>query len=168
MRKSSWVVSATLASCLLLPAAASADGLFFGAKTGPMLLKDAVTSTSNIDSHPTNVGVLVGYDMGLVVGDIGVEGEYTTTVNKGKDILGNDVSADTKAVYASFRTAGPFYFKVKGGYIDREVKVGSTTTKKTGSSYGAGLGFGIGIAQLELELTQMEKDAAFVSIGVQF
>jgi len=66
----------------------------------------------------------------------------------------------------AFRTAGPFYFKAKGGYLQA-----SGDIDDSGTSYGLGVGFGIGIAQLELEYTQSSlnpANIAFVSVGVQF
>lgn len=139
-----------------------AGDLFFGAKTGPMIL-----DISDI-SDATNTGIVVGYELlGVLLGDLAVEGELTTTTGDGE--LNNDkVEVDTKAVYLALRSAGPFYFKAKVGYIDVDVEVGKTSSSESGTSYGVGVGFGIGIAQLELEYTQIEADIAFVSLGVQF
>ncbi len=134
---------------------------FFGAKAGPMLIDVGGVSDT------TNVGVMVGYGLGVGVGDLALEGEITTTVDKG-DFLGFDVEVDTQALYLAFRTAGPIYFKVKGGFVNEKVTIGSISETDTGVSYGIGLGFGIGIAQLELEVTTIEEDVVFFSVGVQF
>ena len=148
---------------LMMAAPAAAGGLFFGAKTGPMVI-----DASGYKTDPTNMGVVVGYDLGVVVGDLAVEGEFTTTTSDGKTNGGAKVSVDTMAAYLAFRTAGPFYFKAKGGFLQEDVKVGSFSDSDSGMSYGVGLGFGIGIAQLELEITQVETDITFLSVGVQF
>lgn len=148
---------------LVMAAPASAGGLFFGAKTGPMIVDD-----SSVKTDPTNVGVLVGYELGVVLGDLSLEGELTTSTSDG-EIKGSGAKfdVDTMAAYLAFRTAGPFYLKAKGGFMQTDIDGDSDT----GASYGIGIGFGIGIAQLELEYTQASvdpADVAFVSVGVQF
>jgi outer membrane immunogenic protein len=148
---------------LVAAAPVSAGGLFFGAKTGPMIVDN-----SSVKSDPTNVGVLVGYELGVVLGDLSVEGELTTSTSDG-EVKGSGAKfdVDTMAAYLAFRTAGPFYLKAKGGFMQVDVDGDSDS----GASYGIGVGFGIGIAQLELEYTQGSfdpDDVAFVSVGVQF
>lgn len=145
---------------LVAAAPASADW-FFGAKTGPMMI-----DVSGI-SDPSNVGVVVGYDLGVGLGDLALEGEITKTISSG-DLLGFDVDVDTQALYLAFRTAGPIYFKAKGGFLNEEVSIGPISESDSGVSYGIGLGFGIGVAQLELELTTIEADIVFLSVGAQF
>ena len=146
---------------LVAAAPVAAGELIFGAKTGPMMI-----DVSGIDD-PTNIGLMVGYQQGVVLGDLAIEGEFTTSSSDG-DLAGNKVSIDTMAVYAALRTAGPIYFKVKGGFLQEDVKIGSSSDSDSGMSYGAGVGFGIGILQLELEYTQVEQDVSFLSLGVQF
>ena len=143
----------------LVAAAPASAGLFFGAKTGPMIID------VNGVSDPVNTGVVVGYDIGAVVADLALEGELTTTTGDGK-ISGNKVSLDTAALYLAIRTGGPIYLKAKGGFLQVDGDGGSDS----GASYGIGVGFGIGIAQLELEYTQtsVDPDLAFISVGVQF
>jgi hypothetical protein len=146
---------------MVAAAPAMAGDLFFGAKTGPMIV-----DSSSVKSDATNVGVLVGYELGLVVGDLAVEGEFTTTTSDGEFKGGGNFDFDTVAAYLAFRTAGPFYFKAKGGVLQVDGNGGTDS----GASYGVGVGFGIGVAQLELEYTQTSVDPnlAFVSVGVQF
>jgi triphosphoribosyl-dephospho-CoA synthetase len=145
---------------LVFAAPASADWLF-GAKTGPMLID------SNGFSDATNTGVMVGYQLGVAVGDLAVEGELTKTTSDGK-FSNAKVSLDTQALYLAFRTAGPIYFKAKGGFVNEDLSIGNSSATDSGASYGVGLGFGIGIAQLELELTAIDQDITFFSVGVQF
>ncbi len=146
---------------LVVASPASASGWFFGAKTGTVIVND-----SGVDTHPTNIGFLVGYDLDIAVGDIAVEGEITKTTSKGELDTGSQFSADTQAMYLAFRSAGPIYFKAKGGFL----QVDNDGNTDTGSSYGIGLGFGVGIMQLELEFTKtaIDPDILFASIGVQF
>ena len=146
---------------LVVAAPASADW-FFGAKTGPLIV-----DSSTVKDDAVNTGVLVGYDLNAVLGDLAVEGEFTTTTGDGKKNTGAKLSVDTTALYLAFRTAGPIYLKAKGGYM----QVSGDVKSDSGVSYGLGVGFGIGIAQLELEFTQASLDpdnVAFVSVGVQF
>lgn len=147
---------------LVTAAPASAGDLYFGAKTGSMIV-----DASNVKTDPTNVGVLVGYELGVVLGDLALEGELTTSTSDGEiKPSGAKFDVDTIAAYLAFRTAGPFYLKAKGGFMQTDIDGESDT----GASYGIGVGFGIGIAQLELEYTQtsVDPDLAFVSVGVQF
>lgn len=150
---------------LVAAAPASAGGLYFGAKTGSMIIDSPAVKTD-----ATNVGVLVGYELGVVLGDLAVEGELTTSASDGENKAaygGGNFSVDTAAAYLAFRTAGPIYLKAKGGYL----QVSGDVKSDSGVSYGLGVGFGIGIAQLELEYTQTAidpSDVAFVSVGVQF
>jgi len=140
---------------------ALAGDLYFGVKTGPMIM-----DSSAVKTDPTNVGVLIGYELGVVLGDLALEGELTTSTSDGEFRGGSKFDLDTVAAYLAFRSAGPFYFKAKGGFL----QVDRNASSDTGASYGIGVGLGIGIAQVELEYTQtaVDPDLAFVSIGVQF
>jgi hypothetical protein len=138
-----------------------AGDMYFGAKTGPMMI-----DVSGV-SDPTNAGILVGYELGVVVGDLAVEGEFTTTIDEGKS-GGNEVDIDTMALYLAFRTAGPVYLKLKGGVLRQELDAGAGSESDSGMSYGIGVGFGLGIGQLELEYTEVDDDVTFVSFGIQF
>jgi len=140
---------------------ALAGDLYFGVKTGSM-----ITDSSAVKTDPTNAGVLIGYELGVVLGDLAVEGELTTSTSDGEYEGGGKFDLDTIAAYLAFRSAGPFYFKAKGGFLQVDGYSGSDT----GVSYGIGVGLGIGIAQVELEYTQtaVDPDLAFVSVGVQF
>lgn len=134
---------------------------YFGAKAGPMLI-----DTANV-GNPTNAGVMIGKEWGVVIGDVGVQGEFTTSTTKGK-YAGSDVSVDTQAVYGVFRTAGALYLIAKAGMLREDVKIGAASSTDSGSSVGLGVGFSLGVAQLELEYTQVEKDIAYLSLGVRF
>lgn len=134
---------------------------YFGAKAGPMLIDTAGVG------DPTNAGVMIGKEWGVVIGDVGVQGEFTTSTSKGK-YAGNDVSVDTQAIYGVFRTAGALYLIAKAGMLREDVKIGGVSSTDSGSSVGLGVGFSLGVAQLELEYTQVEKDIAFLSLGVRF
>ena len=98
---------------LVAAAPASAGGLFFGAKTGSMIV-----DSSGVKTDPTNVGVLVGYELGVVLGDLSLEGELTTTTSDGEYKGGfGKFDLDTVAAYLAFRTAGPIYLKANGGFL---------------------------------------------------
>jgi hypothetical protein len=145
----------------LAPAAGNAGDVYVGAKAGPMLV-----DISGADD-PTNVGLTLGYQLGVLVGDIAIEGEYTTSLDDGQ-VSGAPVEVDTLGLFLALRTAGPVYFKARGGVASVDTTVGASDSSKSGIAYGLGLGFGIGVAQLELEYTVMEGDTHFVSLGGQF
>jgi hypothetical protein len=159
------IKSKVLVAALLLLATSSAwaGDWIFGAKTGPVMF-----DVSGI-SDATNTGVMVGYEQGVVLGDLALEGEYTTTTGSG-ELNNKDVDVNTKAIYLALRTAGPFYFKAKGGYLKVDGDIGASSISDSGASYGVGFGLGLGIVQFELEYTQtsLEDTMAFASLGVQF
>ena len=145
----------------------SAGDLYFGAKTGKAILDDPAVKTDT-----TNTGIVVGWDQSVVLGDIGVEAEFTTTTGDGEYNTTPVTKFDfnTAAAYVAFRTAGPIYFKARGGVLRIDQEIAGQSGSDTGASYGIGLGFGIGIAQLELEYTQtsLDIDLSYVSVGIQF
>jgi len=156
---------ALLAAALLAgPAAALADGWYLGAKAGLM-----ATDANGFDDA-TNAGVVIGRDIiGLVAGDLSLEGEYTTTVDEGSGFGTSDWEIDTLGGYAVFRSAGPAYLKAKGGIVRSDVSVGSFSQTSTDPSAGLGVGFSLGVAQLELEYTRIDGDDAdvdFISLTV--
>ena len=144
---------------------AYASGLTFGAKTGPMRIDN-----SFIDDDPTNAGVAVGYEIGVVLGDIGFEGELTTTMKDGSTNAtpSDDVSVDTMGLYATYRSPGFLYFKAKTGFTRWDVSAGGYEDDDTVTSMGIGLGFSLGIIQFELEYTEIDDDIDFICLGVQF
>ncbi len=144
--------------------AAMAD-MYFGFNAGPMMIDGA-----SFDD-PVNAGVVIGKEWGVVAGDIGVQAEFTTTVNEGSFVYFPDVydvSINTQALYAAFRTAGPVYLIAKAGVLREEVDIGGFSESDSGLSGGIGVGFSLGIAQLELEYTVVEEDVAYASLGVRF
>jgi outer membrane immunogenic protein len=140
--------------------AAMAD-MYFGVNAGKMMI-----DLDGFDD-PTNAGVLIGNEWGLVAGDLGVEAEFTTSIDDGS-FWGNDVNVNTQAVYGAFRTAGPVYVIGKVGLLREEVEIGSISETDTGMSAGVGVGFSVGLAQLELQYTVVEEDISYLSVGVRF
>jgi len=143
---------------LMFGSSAYADGLTFGAKSGPMMIDH-----SGFDD-PINAGIAVGTELGVVLGDIGVEGEFTTTMSKGSDPFNNDISIDTMAVYATYRSPGFIYLKGRGGFLRWDSEGQNDTT----TSFGIGIGFSLAVVKIELEYTKVDSDINFLSIGVQF
>ena len=151
-----------LFSLFLISAQVYAEGLTFGAKGGPMQL-----DVSGADD-PINAGVAIGYEFGVGLGDLGFEGEFTTTVKDGK-IGGLDLNIDTVAAYATYRSPGFIYFKGRVGYAgwDAAQALGDTADD-TSASYGIGLGLSLKVLKFELEYTQIDDDINFVSLGIMF
>ena len=149
---------------MVLAPAAMAD-MYFGVNAGPMMIDGA-----SFDD-PVNAGVFIGKEWGVVAGDIGVQAEFTTTINEGSFVAFPyvyDVSIDTLALYGAFRTAGPVYLIAKAGVLREEVDIGGFSESDSGLAGGIGIGFSIGVAQLELEYTQIEQDVGYASLGVRF
>lgn len=146
---------------LVMASPASAGGLIFGANTGTMNIDDADVT------DPRNVGFMLGYEMGVVLGDLAFEGEITRTVANG-DLNGADVKVGTEALYVALRTAGPIYFKGRVGTLQEKVEIGSVSGTDSGSSYSLGIGFSLGLVQAELDFTRVEADINYISLGVVF
>ncbi len=154
---------ALMAGMAIAPAA-MAD-VYLGVNAGPMLIDGA-----GFDD-PINAGVTIGKEWSVGAGDIGVQGEFTTTINDGSFVAFPyvyDVSINTQAVYGAFRTAGPVYLIAKAGLLREEVDIGGYSSTDTGLAGGIGLGFSLGVAQLELEYTMVEQDVSYLSAGVRF
>lgn len=151
--------AAALAAALLLSPAAQADW-YFGAKAGPVMV-------DGTGSDPTNAGVLVGHEWGVVAGDLGIEAELTRTIDDGR-FAGQDLEVDTRGLYASFRTAGPVYLIARAGRVRSKVEVGGSGSSDTENAFGAGLGFSLGVAQIEIEYTRLHDNVDFVSLGLRF
>lgn len=139
---------------------AYAGGITFGAKTGPMIID---LPGPGIDD-PTNAGVAVGWEQGVVLGDLGVEAEFTTTINQGK-IGTQDLEIDTFGGYVTYRSPGFIYLKGRMGFVNWET---NNNQDDTGKSVGLGLGFSLALIKIELDYTRIDDDIDFVSIGVQF
>lgn len=155
---------AAAAGCLIAGAAtapAAMADMYFGVNAGPMMV-----DVAGVDD-PTNAGVLIGKEWGVAIGDIGVQAEFTTSIDDG-NFRGYDVSIDTQAIYGAFRTAGPLYLIAKAGFLREEVEIGGVSEDDTGLAAGIGIGFSMGVAQLELEYTQIEEDVGYLSLGVRF
>lgn len=163
MAKQNALIATLLILAFSLSGTAYASGLTFGAKTGPMQI-------DGLKDDPTNAGVAVGYELGLVLGDLGFEGELTTTMKDGETSLGNDVSVDTMGLYATYRSPGFLYLKAKTGFTRWDVDYGSGEDDDTATSMGLGIGFSLGLIQFELEYTEIDgdEDIEFISLGVQF
>lgn len=131
------------------------------------------TAEVNVDrpgvGNPTNVGVKLGRQWGVVAGDIGIEGEVSRT-NDDARLGSSKVDVDTEGLYVAFRSAGPVYVIARGGMARRKLTIGSQSDTQSGESYGFGMGFSLALIQIELEYTQLPKgtDVSMVSLGIQF
>ena len=153
-----------LAASVAVAPAAMAD-MYFGVNAGPMMIDGA-----SFDD-PVNAGVMIGHEWGVVAGDIGVQAEFTTTIEEGTLVAfpyAFPVNIDTQALYAAFRTAGPVYLIAKAGVLREEVDIGGFSESDSGLAGGVGVGFSVGVAQLELEYTVVEEDVAYASLGIRF
>lgn len=152
-----------LLCCLGLAPLAHAGEWLVGVKTGPMLIDQ-----TGVDA-PTNVAFMAGYQIGVVLGDVGIEGELSSTIKDG-EAQGQDVDLTSSGLFATFRSAGPLYLKAKGGMVRSKLTVGPLSETNTSEAYGIGIGLGLAVTQLELEYTVIDNDSdvAFLSLGIQF
>ena len=150
----------TVPLALCLANGAHAD-FYLGVKTGPMLV--------DIDGadDPTNVALTLGYEFGIVIGDLGLEAEFSRTASKG-EVDDDDLEVESDGFYAAFVTPGPVYFKARAGVVDNEVIIGDDADSDGGNAFGAGFGVSAGLARFEIEYTRIDSDVDFISLGVQF
>jgi outer membrane immunogenic protein len=137
-----------------------AEGWYFGVKGGPVVL-----DLPSLDD-PVNAGVVLGHDWGVVIGDIGVEAEATTTVANGKND-DNGVDVKTGGLFGAVRTAGPIYLKARLGYAVYDF-TGVSGQSEANVAYGLAFGVSVGIVQFELEYTKMDSDVNTITLGVLF
>jgi outer membrane immunogenic protein len=148
------LIGLLLAATFTFASTTYAGGLTFGAKMGPMQI-------DGVSDDPTNAGVSIGSEMGIVLGDLGFEGEFTTTMEEGNQ----NIDIDTIGFYATYRTPGFVYFKARGGFVNWDV---NGIADDTVTSLGFGIGFSLALIKFELEFTQIDDDIDFISLGVQF
>lgn len=167
--KFKFIIFAGIFAFLATASAQAQTPWYLGVKAGLMN-----ADVSGFDDA-TNIGLLLGYNFfDDNRGAFAIEGEFTTTIDKGDVRIGSatgDWEVDTWAIYAAFRTAGPAYVKAKAGYLDEDVSVGVAGTGVSGSdsgfSFGAGFGFRMGQkTSLEFEYTVIEEDIDFISLGL--
>ncbi|MGD8567710.1 MAG: outer membrane beta-barrel protein [Gammaproteobacteria bacterium] len=160
MHKSLKLAGIFAATLFAASPAAYAGSITFGAKTGPMIF-----DASNLEDT-TNAGVAVGYEQGIVLGDLGVEAEFTTTVNQGHIKTTNqDLEIDTYGGYVTYRSPGFIYLKGRMGFTNWETNTGDEDTSK---SVGLGLGLSLALIKIELDYTRIDNDIDFISVGIQF
>ena len=147
----------------MIASGAQADFLF-GVKTGPMLVD---VEGADVSDDPTNVGVSVGYELGVLIGGLAVEAELTRSLSAGS-VAGNDLEISTQGLYASFTTAGPIYLKARVGIMDASVDAGGFSEDEGGETYGLGVGFSLGLFRVELEYTSIDDDVNFISLGLVY
>lgn len=165
-RKQLWCAAAVLvmAASPLSSHAQNFSPWYLGLKAGWM---DA--DASNFD-EATNLGLYGGYTLhDDASGRFALEGEYTRTISDG-DIPGGGWDIETLAVYGAYRTAGPWFLKIKAGYLDEDISVSAGGSSIAGSDSGFSFGAGAGVrlsnkAAFELEYTVIEEDVNFFSIG---
>jgi hypothetical protein len=162
MSKSFTLLGILAAAMFAVTPCAMAGSITFGAKMGPMIFN--ADDLQNV-SDATNAGVAVGWEQGIVVGDLGVEAEFTTTIDKG-EINNQDIEIDTFGGYVTYRSPGFVYLKGRMGFVNWETDYADDTNE----SIGIGLGFSLALIKIELDFTRIssDEDINFISLGVQF
>jgi len=146
-------------TCAVITPKVFAGDFTFGAMTGPMIL-----DIPGDPDNPTNGGIVLGYELGVVLADLSVEANLTKTLNKGD----NDSEVDTAGLYLALRTPGPIYFKARGGFVSWDYSNKNESFDDSGASYGLGIGFSLALLLIEVDFTQIDDDINFVSVGVRF
>ena len=146
---------------LLALASNAAAEFYIGAKTGTMLV-----DISGADD-PVNTSLILGYEFGVVFGDVGLEAEFSRTTSDG-EVGGEDLEVDTNGYYVTFLTPGALYLKARAGMVDSDVKIGSASESDNNSSLGVGVGISTGILRVELEFTTIDDDIEYLTLGLQF
>jgi hypothetical protein len=180
---------ATLAAMLLMaslvPASAHAEtGFYIGASAGGASLEADLNDISlpglpsSIDEDDTALKVFVGYNVELLVVDLGVEAGYVDFGEPDIDILGDQLLLDTSGFNLwgiAALDVGPFQVFGKLGYIAWDVDADflgqSASDDGSDIGYGAGLRFDVGPVQLrgEYELYDIdETDIGMLSLGISY
>ncbi len=165
--KKIWVASILLA----LSGGAQAEGLYIGAKTGLVTVDDSAFDDA------LNAGVLVGYEV-PAEGSLSwaIEAELTTSVSDGDfEAFGvkGDWNIDTQALYGVMKFGDSLYGKIKLGVLREDVSASaggvSADASDSGLAWGLGGGFrATDYLDVEAEYSQIESDAAFISVGVNY
>lgn len=156
---------ALLGSVLAFPIQAqNLSPWYLGLKTGWMELDAPGTEDA------TNLGLYGGYTlMEDTNGRFAIEAEYTRSISDG-EVGRSGWDIETLAAYGAYRTAGPWFLKLKAGWADADLSAGSGGNRfsdsETDFSFGAGGGVQLSNkAAFELEYTVIEDDVNFFSIG---
>ncbi len=156
---------------LALGGGAHAEGLYLGAKAGLVSVDDSAFDDA------LNAGVLIGYE--LPANDRlswALEAELTTSVADGDfQAFGvkGDWNIDTQALYGVMKFGDSLYGKVKLGVLREDVSAsaGGVSADESDSGLAWGLGGGVRVndyLDVEAEYSQIESDAAFISVGVNY
>lgn len=161
MKLSGLVVVSALAlanSAQAAEPAADREGLYLGVKgIYSQLRPDGMDNSGGF-------GVLIAdhYQNGL-----GVELEVTRSQ---ADIhlldLVDDYTLDTAAAYGVYRSAGNWYYKLRGGVIWKQLQVTGGESDKTAFAGGLGGGYDFGRLLLELEYTYVDQDVDQLSLSL--
>lgn len=141
--------------------AKAADGFYFGA-VGALASNDAPGFDDAI-----NAGVRLGHEFaGIGIGDIAIEGSYTTSVSDGDLPGGGKWSMDTLSGFGVFRSAGPVYLKGRAGITYWDMDAAGASSDGADFSWGLGVGFSFGLGQLEFEYSRIQEDVDFFGIAL--
>ena len=139
----------------------AADGLYFGLSGGIMDNDD-----SGFDDGVSG-GLALGYEFRSVgIGDVAIEGIFTQSVTDADAPNRQDWEIETVGLYGVFRSAGPVYFKAKGGLQSIDIEIDRESDDELEFSVGAGVGFSTGIFQFELDYTRIEDQINFIALQV--
>lgn len=80
--------------------------------------------------------------------------------------LTDSYTLDTAAAYAVYRSAGSWYYKLRGGLIWKQLKVRGGESSKSAFAGGLGGGYDFGRLLVELEYTYVDQDVDQLSLSL--
>ena len=166
------ITSSAVAISLLFSHNVIADS-YWGLKTLVITSND-----SSIKSNAVNIGALMSIDVAEIgVKPLAIEADFDTTVVEG---TGSTATYDytwgnqTAALYASIRSPGNNYFKVKVGAYNTKTTVKYLGKSSSGTSSGPAYGVGFKLGNIVMDFTtHQDKDdssnrTSLVSFGFYF
>lgn len=159
------------ALALAMNGMAAAEGPYVGAKIASM---DAEAAGMSFDTV-ANAGIMIGYEFMEEYG-LGAEAEFTSSVSDGNFAyrgLSGDWDVDTKAIYLVSRLGQDLYFKIKAGYLNKDVSasVPVQSISDDDSGFSGGLGGGYLLTDhvaAEAEWTKIDSDTNAWSVGLAY
>lgn len=143
-----------------VPTTAHADW-YAGIRAG---ITDVSFDDIEVDSSPTNVGVLAGYEFSRFLPGLSAELEVTESLSDG-EVLNSSLGVSSQGLYLAYRTGGMIYLKGRVGLMKAEL-TGDLAESENGESYGVAVGVDLPMVGLELDYTVIDDDIGYASVAV--
>lgn len=117
-----------------------------------------------VDSSPTNIGILAGYKFSRFLPGLSAELDITESISDG-EVLNTSLGVASTGLYLAYRTAGPIYLKGRVGLMKAEL-TGDFAESENGESFGVAIGLDLPLFGLELDYTLIDDDVGFTSLVI--